>query len=194
MDFFYYPIESILGTEMMNKWVEGNNIQIGNSASTTNNHEYAMRYLAKLELNDRKVVVPLSYSGTAEYRNSVKKAGTTSFGNNFIPLENFLPLEEYNRLMTSFGVAIYGNWRQEAIGNILISLYLGAKVFLPKVNPVSEWAKRHNLIVFELETISQEAIDTPLDEASRKHNREILLELYSLNRLKSLIVSNFFTT
>ncbi|UPT72121.1 MAG: TDP-N-acetylfucosamine:lipid II N-acetylfucosaminyltransferase [Flavobacterium sp. JAD_PAG50586_2] len=191
MDFFYYPIEMILEQEMMQKWVDGNNIQIGNSGSTTNNHEYAMRFLSKLELQDRKIMVPLSYSGTKDYKETVKKAGKISFGDNFIPLDTFLPLQEYNQLMISFGVAIYGNWRQEAIGNILISLYLGAKIFLPSVNPVMQWAKHHKLAVFELESISQYEIDTPLDEASRIHNREILLQLYNLDRLKSLITSNF---
>lgn len=192
MDFFYYPIESILGQDMMQKWVVGNDIQIGNSGSITNNHEYAMRYLSKFELQERKVVVPLSYSGTKEYRDSVKSAGIVSFGENFIPLEDFLPLQEYNQLMTSFSVAIYGNFRQEAIGNILISLYLGTKVFLPKGNPVMQWARYHKLIVFELESITQYEIDTPLDEKSRLHNRNILLELYNLDRLEALIANNFF--
>ena len=36
-EFFYYPIESVLSEELMQKWVEGSNIQIGNSASITNN-------------------------------------------------------------------------------------------------------------------------------------------------------------
>jgi hypothetical protein len=192
MDFFYYPIEMILGQDMMQKWVEGNNIQIGNSASITNNHEYAMRFLSKLELQERKVVIPLSYSGTKKYKESVKKYGAASFGENFVPLEDFLPLEKYNELMTSFGVALYGNFRQEAIGNILISLYLGTKVFLPKTSPVLQWAKYHDLIIFELESISQHEIDTPLDEASRIHNRNILSECYNLDRLMSLIASNFF--
>ena len=191
MDFFYYPIELILGQGMMQKWVEGNDIQIGNSASITNNHEYAMRFLSKVDLQERKVVAPLSYSGTKEYKETVKKVGRASFGENFIALEDFLPLEKYNQLMTSFGVAIYGNWRQEAIGNILISLYLGAKVFLPNVNPMMQWAKQHNLVVFELESISQHEIDTPLDEESRIQNRSIILKLYNLERLKSLIASNF---
>ena len=103
VDFFYYPIEMILEQDMMQKWVEGNSIQIGNSASMTNNHEYAMRFLSKLKLDERKVVVPLSYSGTKEYKETVKKVGKTSFGENFISLEDFLPLEKYNQLMLSFG-------------------------------------------------------------------------------------------
>ena len=42
-EFFIIQSISVLSEELMQKWVDGNNIQIGNSASITNNHEYAMR-------------------------------------------------------------------------------------------------------------------------------------------------------
>ncbi|MFT3919659.1 TDP-N-acetylfucosamine:lipid II N-acetylfucosaminyltransferase [Cloacibacterium sp.] len=190
-EFFYYPIDSVLSEKLMQKWVDRNNIQIGNSASITNNHEYAMRPLSKLNLDNKYIYIPLSYSGTKEYKESVKNKGLEYFGDKFIALEDFLPLEEYNRLMLSFGIAIYGNFRQEAVGNILISLYLGAKVFIPRNNPVFFWAKKLSLILFELESINQEEIDAPLDIKSRIHNRDIILKLYNLERLKSLIKENF---
>ena len=190
-EFFYYPIETILGEELSQKWVEGNNIQIGNSASITNNHEYAMRFLSKLNIGDKKVFVPISYSGTKQYKDSIKNKGNEYFGSNFNAMENFLPLKEYNNLMLSFGIAIYGNFRQEAVGNILISIFLGAKVFLPKHNPLFLWANKLGIIIFELESISQDQIDLPLDEFSRKHNRSLLQDLYNGVRLKKLIVKNF---
>ena len=93
--------------------------------------------------------------------------------------------------MLSFSVAIYGNFRQEAVGNILISLYLGAKDFLPENNPVYFWAKKLNLIIFALESISQKDIEEKLDISSRNHNRNIILNLYNTKRLKSLIEENF---
>ena len=190
-EFFYYPIETILGDELSQKWVEGNTIQIGNSASITNNHEYAMRFLSKLNIGDKHVFVPVSYSGTKDYIESLKNKGNEYFGSNFNALEAFLPLNEYNKLMLSFGIAIYGNFRQEAVGNILISIYMGAKVFLPKRNPMFLWANKLNLIIFELESISQEMIDIPLDDMSRKHNRSTLQKIYNKERLKKLIVENF---
>lgn len=193
-EFFYYPIDSILSKELMQKWVEGNNIQIGNSASITNNHEYAMRYLSKCNLNDKKIYAPLSYSGTKEYREYVKSKGQEYFGDKFVALDDFLPLEEYNRLMLSFNVVIYGNFRQEAVGNILISLFLGAKVFISRNNPVFFWAKKLDLILFELESITQEEIDKSLDIKSRNHNRDIILKLYNLERLKSIIKNEFINT
>ena len=190
-DFFYYPIDRILDNELMQKWVNGKNIQIGNSASMSNNHEYAMRFLSGLNLDGRQIVVPLSYSVTKEYVRAVKETGNSLFGDQFCPLEHFLPLDEYNRLMSSFEIVLYGNWRQEAIGNILISLYMGAKVFLPERSPVMQWAKDHQLKVYVLEHICQEEMDTPLEDSVRLHNRKILTELYSTDRLKSLIIENF---
>ena len=60
-DFFYYPLDIILGKELMNSEVRGNSIMIGNSASGSNNHEYVMRILSKLDIGSRRVIVPLSY-------------------------------------------------------------------------------------------------------------------------------------
>ena len=56
-DFFYYPLDIILGKELMNSEVCGNSIMIGNSASGTNNHEYVMRILSKLDIGLRRVIV-----------------------------------------------------------------------------------------------------------------------------------------
>ena len=38
--------------------------------------------------------------------------------------------------LLSADVFIYGNWRQEAVGNILIALFIGGKVFLDEKNPL----------------------------------------------------------
>lgn len=186
-DFFYYPIDVILGKELMDSFVTGNNLIIGNSASRSNNHEFVMKQLKDLDLSGRKVYVPLSYSIVKPYVKTVEQAAHEYLGDSYSPLHSFMPLEEYNKLQQSVSVAIYGNWRQEAIGNILISLYLGAKVYLAKRNPVYEWAQRHDLTVFPLEEISQSGIDEPLPSAIREHNRDILSKLYCKERMFRLI-------
>lgn len=186
-DFFYYPIDVILGEELLASSVTSNNLMIGNSASCSNNHEFVMKQLKALDLTGRKVYVPLSYSIVKPYVKTVEQAGRSMLGDSYAPLHSFMPLEEYNKLQQSVSVAIYGNWRQEAIGNILISLYLGAKVYLAKRNPVYEWAHRHDLIVFPLEEISQTGIDTPLPESDKEHNKSILRSLYCKERMFQLI-------
>lgn len=188
-DFFYYPLDVILGEGLMKSTVSGTDIMIGNSASITNNHEYVMKILSKLNIGSRRVVVPLSYSGKKAYVESVKQAGKDLLGDNFFPLQDFMPLDEYNKLQAGISIALFGNWRQEAIGNIIVALYLGAKVFLSAVNPVYEWAQSHGLTVFELEKLSQLDLDTPLDDNLRKENREILSSLYTKERMHELIRS-----
>lgn len=186
-DFFYYPLDVILGPELIKSTVSGTELMIGNSASMTNNHEYVMKILSKLNIGNRRVFVPLSYSGKKRYIKSVIQAGKSLLGDNFIPLLDFVPLTEYNRIQISVSIALFGNWRQEAIGNIIVALYLGAKVFLSSVNPVYEWAKSHGLIVYELEKISQLDIDTPLEDSIRLENRKILSSLYTKERMIQLI-------
>lgn len=186
-DFFYYPIDEILSGELINASVFGNDIMIGNSASQTNNHEYAMKHLLNLDLSNRKVYLPLSYSVKKDYLKAVVKFGKKNLKSNFTPIFDFMPLKAYNELQASISVAIFGNWRQEAIGNILISLYLGAKVFLPSQNPIVEWANIHGLKVFTLEEMTQDMIDTPLSNEYKNKNKEILIALYNKERMIQLI-------
>lgn len=186
-DFFYYPIDVILNEELMRSETNGTDIMIGNSASATNNHEYVIDILSRLDTKGRRIVVPLSYSGKKAYVKEIIRKGNASFGEAFHPLLKFMPLEDYNRQQASTSVAIFGNLRQEAIGNIIIALYLGAKVFLIKSNPVYEWAQRHGLKVYDLECITQEDLDTPLDSQTRQRNREILKSLYTRERMHELI-------
>lgn len=186
-DFFYYPIDVILGKELINATTCGDGIMVGNSASITNNHQYVFERLSKLDLGGRHVVTPLSYNGKPKYIKEVCRTGEKLFGSDFEPLHQFMPLEEYNRLQAGTGYAFFGNFRQEAIGNILIVLYLGAKVFLCRQNPVYEWAQSKGLKVFDLDTLTQADIDTPLDEETRAANRRILTELYNEQRLYRLI-------
>lgn len=186
-DFFYYPLDVILGPGLLGSRVNGRNIMIGHSASVTNNHEQLMGLLSRLDVGQRKVIMPLSYAGKKHYVAAVLAAGRRLLGDNFCPLLRFLPLEEYNRVQCGISVALFGNLRQEAIGNIIVALYLGAKVFLPAGAPVYEWAQRHGLTVFALDGLTQDALDTPLDAAAALANRKILAALYNKERMLELI-------
>ncbi len=192
-DFFYYPIDTILGELYYNPLPNESckdTVMVGNSASRSNNHKYLLALLGQYDLKGKKVVVPLSYSGRKRYMNEVLAYGKREV-DNFTPLMSFLPLDEYNKLQSSTAVALFGNLRQEAIGNIIIALYLGAKVFLFESNPVYEWAATHNLKVYPMSTLSQQELDTLLPPEDAEHNRSILRELYSKRRMILLIKELF---
>ncbi|MDO4368374.1 MAG: TDP-N-acetylfucosamine:lipid II N-acetylfucosaminyltransferase [Bacteroidales bacterium] len=192
-DFFYYPIDTILG-ELYYRPLPGGScketVMVGNSASRTNNHKYLLALLSQFDLRGKKVVVPLSYSGRARYVNEVVAYGKKEV-EGFVPLMKFMPLDEYNRLQSSTAVALFGNLRQEAIGNIMIALYMGAKVFLFESNPVYEWAATHNLKVYPMSALSQVELDTLLPAEDAEHNRSVLRELYSKRRMMQLIKELF---
>lgn len=192
-DFFYYPIDTILG-ELYYRPLPDNScketVMVGNSASRTNNHKYLLALLSQFDLGGKKVVVPLSYSGRARYVNEVVAYGKKEV-EGFVPLMKFMPLDEYNRLQSSTAVALFGNLRQEAIGNIMIALYMGAKVFLFESNPVYEWAATHNLKVYPMSALSQVELDTLLPAEDAEHNRSVLRELYSKRRMIQLIKELF---
>lgn len=190
-NYFYYPIDEILGDKLKNAKAEGDIILVGNSASWTNNHEYVFDYLKNLDIKGKKIVTPLSYGGNDNYINNIVSKGHLYFEDSFKPLLKFLPLEEYNALMANSVVCIYGSWRQEAMGNIVIALYLGSKVFLSERNPLYEEFKRKGLVVFKLEDIDQKSLDATLDSEEKRINREILSESNNWERLKQLTYNIF---
>ncbi len=120
-------------------FISGNNILIGNSATFENNHLDAFDYLIKnYDITGRKIIVPLSY-GNEWYAKKVADEGRRLFGKNFIPLFNFLPKDEYLKLLDSCGHVFMYHLRQQALGNICIMMQKGAKVYLNRDNPLSEW-------------------------------------------------------
>ena len=175
----YYSIEDILGEDLVNKYVSGNMIMIGNSCSFSNNHLYAFKYLKKLNIDQKKIVVPLSYGGNTRYKDHVLSEGKRCFQDKFNPLLGFIPLDEYNTYLLNSPICIYGHWRQESVGNLIVSLYLGAKVFISKKSPLLPKYRKLGIHIFCLEDMTQSDIDQPLTKEQRDNNREILFRLYN---------------
>lgn len=190
-DFFYYPIDEILGPTLYLSKTKGNNIIVGNSSSPSGNHILVFQRLKDLDiLHDRKVLVPLSY-GNMRYADYITKNGKLYLGDKFVAVRHFMPLEEYNRFLLSANIFIYGNWRQEAVGNILIALFIGGKVFLEEKNPLFNFYKSQGLAIFCMSELTEKQCLFPLSEEDVATNRRILEKLYSKKRLYRLIKENF---
>ena len=183
LQFSYYPIEDVLG-RLKDCHAKGNKIIIGNSCSFSNNHEYVLEQIKKINLSSFEIVVPLNYGVNVEYKDIVAKKYRATL--NATILEEFLPLDEYNRLMSQAVTCIYGNFRQEAWGNILIGLYLGSKIYLSGQNPLLEQCRRYGFVVFELEDI-QRTFANILSDDDKEHNRMLALSLFSSKKNKEYI-------
>jgi hypothetical protein len=158
--------------------IKGNNILIGNSSSFENNHIEVIDYLSELDLDSRKIICPLSY-GNSEYAVEIIKYGNKILPNNFEPLKNFMKIEEYNEIISTCSVVIMNHLRQQAVGNIIIMMYFGAKIFLNKENPVYEFFKNKGAIIFSINELNNQVINTKLSEEEIKKNRQILKEYWS---------------
>lgn len=112
-------------------------IQIGNSGDPANDHLGAMELLSRFASENIQVYVPLSY-GDEVYAEEVIEKGKQLFGGKFTPLTQFMAPDEYNRHLASVDVLVLNHRRQQGFGNSVISMYLGAKIFIR--GDVSTWA------------------------------------------------------
>ncbi len=189
LSFSYYSIEDTLG-ELFGLSISGDSIMVGNSASATNNHEYVLKYLEQLDIGKTEVIVPMSYGVNRCYLDIIETKYCSSLAN-VVVLKEFLPLDDYHRILMKCSTFIYGNFRQEAWGNILMALYLGGKVYLCNCNPLSEYCKRLGFKIFDLEDIDS-SFKICLSESERLKNREIALEYFSrkVNEVNIKLICN----
>ncbi len=194
--FTYYPLEFIM-KGIMNSIVNGNDILLGNSASSTNNHLEAFELLKQMVIGNRKIVVPLSY-GNPVYANYIQKEGEAQFGENFSVLRKFLPLADYNKVVQKCGIVIMNHYRQQGIGNILASLWLGSKVYLNGTNTMYHYLKRIGIRIYSIEKElfpGNEAAFQNLTFEEIDHNRRILHqeigEEHIIHRLRESITGHF---
>lgn len=184
--FTYYSIEETVGS-LMQHTCFGNNIWLGNSSSVENNFFEALNLLHRADLADRKVIVPLSY-GTPWLRNKVCSIGEKYFGKSFSPLLDFLPRNEYNKLMLDCSTMIMAHYRPQAQGNIITGLWLGMRVYMSEKSLTYLFLKRIGAVVFSLETDFVNAGDSaflPLSSEDRFHNRQVLLEWFGKEQMIS---------
>lgn len=183
-----YGVDEILGPHLVGKMVDDrqNVVLCGNSASYTNNHNYLIKRLKTLTDGVSPVKMILSYGGDNNYINKVIKTGKKKLGDCFIPITEFLPLSEYNNLMASARICVYCSWRQEAVGNILVSLYLGAKVYLSKYSPLLEELRSIGYKVYELEGATKDSFYTRIPYSDQKKNRDLIL----LNNKRQTILND----
>lgn len=129
IDCFLYPSNLFKPLALSPKKVKTLFIQLGNSAHPSNKHIEAIDRIAYLKNDDVKILCPLSYGGKKNAQ-KVIEYGKNVFGEKFVPLTNFMPLQEYIDFLSTIDIAIFNHWRQQGLGNIISLLGLGKAVYL----------------------------------------------------------------
>jgi len=157
--------------------IKGNNILLGNSASYQNNHLDIFRLLSTIDIQNRKIISPLSY-GDPLYRDTIINCGKTYWGDQFDPVVDWMSIDTYINLISTCSVVIMNHLRQQALGNTIIMMHLGAKIFLNKESPVYHFLKKEGAYIFSIEELESE-INTRLNDSQVNHNRCILRRHFS---------------
>ncbi|MXV39008.1 hypothetical protein GO491_10040 [Flavobacteriaceae bacterium Ap0902] len=187
VNYSYASLKTIIGDIQVTGNKLYNNIFIGNSATPESNHFDVLYKLKALKINDRKIIVPLSYGQPDTYGLKVKKFGEEIFHENFIGITDFIPLEEYVNNIKSCGFCIMNHKRQQGLGNALLFLLLGSKLFLSEQNPMFEYFKSIDVRVYSIEKeLNSNELSSLLDNETIATNRKIIERLYSVQNIQKI--------
>lgn len=192
LQFSYYPIDVIINKEA--NFVNSSNILLGNSATYTNNHLEIFEILENQDLENRQVVTILSY-GNTKYASEIIKIGNEKLKSSFRPITEFLTLTKYQELLQSCGIVIMNHYRQQGVGNIMNSLYIGAKVFLSEQSSLFHYLKRLGCSIFSIESelvCRNEDTFRLLDQETKEKNRMILESILSQEQVVHKLSSQLF--
>lgn len=191
---YYFSVEDVFEKGPLT--MDGPNILIGNSANPTNNHIELFNLLKKLDLDGRILITPLSY-GNERYADMIERRGRQMFGEKFLPLRNYMPIDEYNKFIQSCGFVFMNHVRQQAIGNVTTALYKGAKVFLRKENLVNAFYRDLDIVHFDMPesgNVGQDIFNR-LPDIDRENNRRLLYAHWNFDRLveKTKMLNEYYS-
>lgn len=180
VDWNYGISSKMIDGNIKNSNLNGDNILVGNSATPENNHLEIFGFLSNQNLSGKKIICPLSY-GDFAYASVLKDKGKACFGDHFLSVDKFMPYEDYINLIKSCSNVIMNHHRQQGVGTLLSLLYLGAKVFLNKKNPLYMFYKEKGMVVFSIDELynNLSLLDLHLSKEDFEKNRYILKSLYS---------------
>jgi dTDP-N-acetylfucosamine:lipid II N-acetylfucosaminyltransferase len=153
----------------------GDNILIGNSSSITNNHFEVLEKFKSIDYGDRKIYFPLSY-GSKTYSVEIERKAKDILGANFIPVKDFVPLNEYKKLLNTCGFVIMNHNRSQASDNVLICLSNGAKVFMSEDSPLYIFLKGIGVEIFSVQNDlnNSSSLFEPLSDRVKLDNKTAL--------------------
>jgi dTDP-N-acetylfucosamine:lipid II N-acetylfucosaminyltransferase len=167
---------------------------LGNSDTETNNHLDALEHLKVFKDDHIKIICPLNY-GNKTYSDFIASKGNEIFGDKFIAIQNFIPRDQYYKMMNSVDAAIMFHNRSQAGGNIIAFLMKGKKIYMKEKSNMYNFFKSKNIHIYsniDLKSDNFLKIKAPLSLKKIKENRSIIQQSignqqYRINSLKKLL-------
>jgi hypothetical protein len=184
--YFQSPMYLSNVVEEDNKSITRNNkiqnILIGNSASRSNCHHEIFQFILPFyKMENLKLYCPLSYGMNNIYKSEILKTGKNLFGDNFIPILDFMPIDEYKNFLGIIDIALFNHKRQEAMGVTLTLLAKEKIVYMNSETTSFKALSEKGIKVFDINLIHQDGLLFPRDVSS---NPAIVAKYYSYENLK----------
>ncbi len=137
-------------------------VQVAHNAYAFNKHLDILDRIKKFKDENLRVIIPLSYGNdwynqVGNYVKDVTSRAISYFGTKATILKRLMPPDEYSDLLCNVDISIYGSARQNGLGNILRSLYIGNKVYLSNENPLYQFFMEQGIDVCETESIPDQS-------------------------------------
>jgi hypothetical protein len=115
-----------------------------------------------------------------EYTDEVKKVGKKYFGDKFVPIEEFLPFDKFREITMSCGNVIMPQERQQAMGNIYLSLWNGCKVFFSETSVTYKFLKSMGFKIYTIQhDLTDSVINTNISKNDILNNRKLEVKYLS---------------
>jgi len=202
---FTYPYPGLYGDiHVAESQERTNRIIVGNSGDPSNNHLEILEKLAEMsDIEQHKIVLPVAYNFGEEYRqrltSKIKELGLldrVEFHTEFIAPDEYLKFVDNNDLM------IMAHNRQQAMGNMLMGMYMNKPVFLKKEitlneevikNPGWDFLEENDLKALAFEDLS--GFDSIVDiilfyKEQQNENQQIIRKKFGLRARAELLQKN----
>lgn len=191
-DFFYFKyISKAFMSAEIKKNELGNMVLLGNSATETNNHLDILKVLDDIKLDTSRLLIPLNY-GNKKYGNMINSYCQEKQIKAVVLLD-FMDFDKYVSLLNNCSYCIIGCVRQQAVGNIILMLLRGVKLFLYKDSVIFKYLISRGYYVFPIDDISSESFVFPLTIEQKKRNFNLVANEYDyaefITGLKTAIAS-----
>lgn len=171
-------------------------VLIGHNAKVQLNHLQVLRMLEKYKNENIRVVLSLSYGGSTEYVDQVETLARSLFGEKAVVLKDFIPLEEYIRIIEGIDIAVFDTDRQIGLGNITAMALKKVKLYFRESGVMYPYYLEKGIPVQGISQIQRESfsefsspVESNSQEAFREYIRKDLDFNYQTERWKSIFRS-----
>lgn len=158
-------------------------ILAGNSACDSNNHLELFNELdqAISEIPEPvNIICPLSYSNNdQDYISKVIEAGKQRFGENFVPLTEYMDRLDYYKILSNIDVAVMFHQRNRGLGLVRTLMYLGKVIYLRNDNVNYTHFNKMGSTIEDSLSINIHGLKTRLTGAEKEQNRNYLKQHFS---------------